>query len=354
MIRKNDTPGMLDLMIRPGFCVKNGIIVKVNSAAGKLLLAEGEEIFPLLLSGQEEYARFTGGCLSLMLEHSGQQFDAVVTAMEDCHVFLLGQPEQQDALRSLALAARELRQPLTNVMISTQRLLPVCGSLEDPQARDQAARLNRGLYQLLRVIGNMSDAGRYASAAHMENRNICALLEEIFEKAQTLVQYAGISMTFQGLEESIYCLCDPELLERAVLNILSNAVKFTPAGGSVAVSLTRRDRMLRLTVQDSGSGIAEDVRSTIFSRYLRQPVLEDSRHGIGLGLVLIQAAAHHHGGAVLIDKPGEGTRVTLTLAIRQDPENQLHSPRMRVDYAGEQDHGLIELADCLPPELYRI
>ena len=354
MIRQNDTLGMLDLMIRPGFCVKNGKIVKVNPAAGRLFLSEGEEIAPMLLTGQEEYAQFTGGCLSLMLEHSGQPFDAVVTAMEDCHVFLLGQPEHQETLRSLALAARELREPLTNVMLSAQRLLPVCGALEDPEMKDQSARLNRGLYQLLRVIGNMSDAGRCAAAAHMETRNISALLEEILEKAQTLVQHAGVSMTFQGLEEAIYCLCDPELLERAVLNILSNAVKFTPAGGSIAVSLTRRDRMLRLTVQDSGSGIAEDVRSTIFSRYLRQPVLEDSRRGIGLGLVLIQAAAHHHGGAVLIDRPGAGTRVTLTLAIRQDPENRLHSPRLRVDYAGEQDHGLIELADCLPPELYRI
>ena len=287
-----------------------------------------------------------------MLEHSGQQFDAVVTAVGDCQVFLLSQPEQQDALRSLALAARELREPLANVMISAQRLLPVCSALEDPDARKQAARLNRGLYQLLRVVGNMSDADRSSTIAHMETRNLCALLEEIFEKAQALVVHTGISMDYHGPEEAIYCLCDPELLERAVLNILSNAVKFTPAGGSITAALTRRGRMMQLTVQDSGSGIAEDVRSTVFSRYLRQPAIEDSRRGIGLGLVMIRAAAHHHRGAVLIDQPGTGTRVTMTLAIRQDAENRLHSPRMRVDYAGEQDHGLIELSDSLPSELY--
>jgi len=61
----------------------------------------------------------------------------------------------------------------------------------------------------------------------------------------------------------------------------------------------------------------------------------------------------NHGGTVLIDHPrGKGTRVTLTLALRQNTEGSLRSPALRVDYAGERDHGLIELADCLPAELY--
>ena len=91
----------------------------------------------------------------------------------------------------------------------------------------------------------------------------------------------------------------------------------------------------------------------MFSRYLRQPALEDSRYGIGLGMVLIRTAAANHGGAVLIDQPeGTGTRITMTLSIRQSKETVLRSNILRVDYAGERDHGLIELSDCLPAELY--
>ena len=111
--------------------------------------------------------------------------------------------------------------------------------------------------------------------------------------------------------------------------------------------------MLHLQVLDSGSGIAQQIRSSIFHRYLRQPGIEDSRWGLGLGMVLIRSAAASHGGTVLIDSPtGAGTRVTMTLAIRQRTEAALRSPILRVDYAGERDHGLIELSDSLPAALY--
>ena len=70
-------------------------------------------------------------------------------------------------------------------------------------------------------------------------------------------------------------------------------------------------------------------------------------------MVLIRNAAAAHGGTVLIDQPhGFGTRVTLTLALRQDTTNHLRSPMIRVDYAGERDHCLLELSDSLPAFLY--
>ena len=137
-------------------------------------------------------------------------------------------------------------------------------------------------------------------------------------------------------------------------NILSNCIRFTPTGGQIQATLTRKGKRLCLTVQDSGSGIADSVRGSVFRRYLRQPAIEDSRYGLGLGMVMIRAAASHHGGAVLIDRPPQGgTRVTVTLAIRQDPVSQLRSPLLKVDYAGERDHALIELSDVLPAEFYR-
>ena len=68
---------------------------------------------------------------------------------------------------------------------------------------------------------------------------------------------------------------------------------------------------------------------------------------------IIRTAAAHHGGAVLIDQPeGVGTRITMTMSIRQSKQATLRSNVLRVDYAGEQDHGLIELSECLPTELY--
>ena len=345
--------GMLDLVIRPGFCVKENKIVSLNSAAEGLLLVPGTDIRTLLLTGAEEYASFESGCLYLKLALSAKGCGASVTKVDGWDVFVLDQASDDGELRAMALAARELREPLTNVMITADRLFPLTALQDDDQTKQQVARLNRGLFQMLRIIGNMSDAERCAAVSRQETLNIPALLEEVFEKAEALVAHTGIPLTYTGLDQPVYSLADGEQLERAVLNILSNAIKFTPKGGTIAGKLTRRGRMLQLSIQDSGSGIAENVRSSVFARYLRQPTLEDSRYGIGLGMVLVRSAAAHHGGTVLIDQPeGQGTRITMTLAIRQSKDTTLRSNVLRVDYAGERDHGLIELSDCLPLELY--
>lgn len=346
--KTNDMLGMLDLMVCPGFCVKEKEIVKVNPAARGLLLEPGTDVRALLLTGREEYDAFRGGCLYLSLSISGQAHGASVVRMEDFDVFLLEQEEDREELRALALASKELRSPLSNAMTAAEQLL---ASGADPQTREQLGCLNRGLYQLLRIVGNMSDAGSHIP--QWETRNLSAILDEVFEKSRALLDRTGITLSYQPLNEAVYGLADRDLLERAVLNILSNALKFTPRGGQIQASLTRRGRTLRLSVQDSGSGIAENILSSIHRRYLRQPTLEDSRYGIGLGMVLIRSAAASHGGTVLIDQPeGSGTRVTMTLAIRQNPDNVLRSPRFPVDYTGGYDHALVELSGSLPPDLF--
>ena len=353
MDEQKDTLGMLDLILRPGFTVENQRIVKVNQAAQGYFLSEGMDLMPLLLTGAEEYASFSGGCLFLTLSLGGRALGASVIRMGSSDVFLLEQEADTRELASLALAARELREPLAGVMAMTGDLLPLAAMQEDPRAQNQAARLNRSLLQLLRIIGNMSDANRYAGGSRQEVVAISRELDEIFEKLQTLVAHTGIRLTYTGLQESIYCLADKEQLERAVLNILSNAIKFTPKDGAIEASLTRSGRMLRLSVVDTGAGIEESVRANVFHRYLRQLTIEDSRCGIGLGMVLIRSAAANHGGTVLIDHPEDkGTRITMTMMIRQNPDTILRSSVPRVDYAGGHDHALLELSESLPLSLY--
>lgn len=355
MEERLDAFGMLDLMVHPGFCVKDNIILHANQAALALMLTPGKTVSELLRTGKEEYAAFKGDCLYLTLDIGGECRSASVTQVEDYHVFLLDQDADQAELQAMALAAQELREPLAKVMITADRLFPMAALQDDPEHREQAARLNRGLLQLLRVIGNMSDAQRYAAdrGANLETRNVTSLMQEIFDRSGELVSQAGVTLTFRNLDAPVDCLVDSEKLERAVLNILSNAIKFTPQGGTVDCSLTRRGNMLCLQVQDSGTGIPDAIRSQLHSRYRRQPGIEESRYGIGLGMVLIRSAAAIHGGAVLVDRPdGCGTRITMTLAIRRAQGSTLRSPVLRMDYAGERDHGLVELSESLPAFLY--
>lgn len=353
MEQKDNTIAMLDLMPCPAFCVEHGVIIHVNPAAAAYPLSVNMEISGLLDTGKQEYAAFQDGNLNLMLSVNQKKYNASVSRFSQLDVFILDRDPEQPELQALALAAQCLRSPLSNIMTISDRLQPSAESSE--ASREQMAKLNRGLHQMLRIVSNMSDAYLYSQKplARMEIRNIPGVLDELFEKAAALISHAGIDVHFAGLEETVYGMVDAEQLERAVENLLANAIKYTPRGGSIAAKLTRNGNMLYLTIQDSGTGIPNHIRQNFYTRYQRQPSLEDSRNGIGLGMVLVQSIAAAHGGTVLI-QPGKdsGTRFTMTIAIRQKSDATVRSPALHVDYAGDLDHTLVELSETLPASLY--
>lgn len=348
-----DAMDMVEHLRQIAFCVQDGTIVKVNPAASARMIQSGTPVEQLLKTGLEEYRDFCDGCLYLTLNICDQELGFSVSHKNGFDLFQLEQDAQSPELQSLALAARELREPLAGIMISADHLFP--DKSEDPAVNTQIARINQGLYQMLRLISNMSDAGRYATSGSvsMEVKNVSSLLDEIFTKAAVLVEHAGIRLEYSGINDPIYSLVNAELLERAVLNIVSNALKFTASGGTIQAKAQKRGNKLYLSILDNGCGLPENALRNLFSRYTREPGLEDGRFGVGLGFVIIRSAAQQHGGTVLVDQPGDcGTRVTLTLSIRPASADQVRSPILRVDYAGERDHGLLELSDVLPTELY--
>ena len=353
MEQRNVSTEMLELMVQPCFSVRNGKIHYCNGAAAAMLVETGTPIASALITGREDYDALTGGCLYLKLELNGQAFGACVVRMQDEDIFLLDPQTEQAELKALSLAARELREPLANIMITAERLFPSADS--DPKTLEHISRMNRGMYQILRMVSNMSDAGRLSNpaASRQETEDMTAFMKEVFSKAEGLVEKAGLRFCYEGPDHPVFTLMDRQLLERAALNMVSNAVKFTEPGGSIQVKLTHSGSSLRLSVQDDGCGIDQPVIGSIFHRYLRQPALEDSRYGIGLGMVLIRSAAASHGGAVLIDHPcKQGTRVTMTMAVRQSSNAMVRSRTLQLDYAGEQDHAMMELSDCLPASAF--
>ena len=338
-----DTTKLLDMLPQAAFLVRDGRITYVNPPAAGYLLEAGAPIDPLLFTGHQEYTALEDGSLYLLLQLGTALLGSTVTRNEDGYLFLL-EPQEDPALQALSLAAAELRVPLSGAMYAAERLSP-----DSPEA----ARMQRSLHQLLRRIGNMADAARYTEnpTGTPEVQNICGVLDEIFEKAATMASMAGITVTYQGLSQSLLCPVDGERLERAVYNLIANAVRFSEPGATIHACLQQKGKTLCLTVSDTGSGIPTALQSSLFSRYQRQPGFEDPRHGLGLGMVLIRAAAAAHGGTVLVRTGNDGTRITLTFSLSR-ATSQLRSPIFRVDYAGNRDHALVELSDILPPEAY--
>lgn len=343
--------GILDLITRPAFAVTDGIITYCNQGARNCMITTGTPVENIMETGKAEYAALSSGCLYLSLQLEGSSFGASVSPMDGFDVFVLDAKEADPQLQAFALAARELREPLANMMIAADRLMPAGSST------DEALQLLEcSLYRMLRLVGNMSDAARYAEQTQprQELRDVTAVIGDVFEKAAILTESSDITLHFCNYSEPVFSLIDAERIERAVYNMLSNAIKFSGSGGVIEAKLARYGDKLYLTVFDNGSGIGDDVLGSVFSRHLRQPGIEESRHGIGLGMFMIRSAASAHGGTVLIEKGTEkGTKLTMTMAIRRELKGNLASPRLRVDYAGEFDHGLVELADVLPPESFR-
>ncbi len=355
MEQMEDLVMMLSQMPSPAFFVKDGLITHANDAALGHTIALGTPIGDLLATGQTEYSELQSGCLYLTLNISGIECAASVTKVNDFDYFILEQDEDLAELQSMALAARELRNPLASVMTVTNRLFPLSSPDEDSATQEMIARINKGLFQMLRIVSNMSDAYRYrqGSAPCLETRDIGSILAELFQKAAPLVQYAGIELHFENMHQTVFSLVDAQMLERAVQNMLSNALKFSPKGSTINAKLNRRGNMLYLTVENSDPECSGSFPGNVYLKYQREPSLEDCRFGIGLGMVLIRSAATAHGGTVLLEQSaGRGTRITMSLAIHQPGDSNVRSSIIQVDYTGEWDHALVELSESLPLSLY--
>ena len=341
----------LDLIDRPAFCVKDGVVISVNEAAQKRMVQAGTDIREIVTEHRQEYDAFENGCLYLTATVGGLPCNVSICRTKECDIFLLNRETDDEHLQTLALAAQQLRIPLSNVIAVTDRLL---ANPESEATRQQAGQIHHGLYQLLRILNNMSDSGSYRSAqgTSMQIVNLTAVVGEIIEKVQTLCADTGNTLTYTGPDTPVLGAANEEKLGRALYNLLSNALKFSPAGSTVEAKLIQRDKQLSFTVCNRH---AEDLGVQDFwSRFRREPSIEDSRYGLGLGMTLVSAVAAAHGGTVLIDHPDDNhTRVTMTIAITKDSKGDLRSPLMHIgDYAGGRDKGLLEFAEILPYDVY--
>lgn len=344
--------GTLDFIPQPAFFVNNGMITQVNHAARQRLINANTPIAALLPDHLQEYQAFTGGCLCLTLVLAGVRCNASVNKVNGMDLFIMEHEMAQPTFNALALAAREIRGPLSDIMTVTK---PILESL-DSVTLDQATKVNRSFYRIIRLINNMSDAHRFADRTifRITNQDICSVLREVFAKAADLVATAGSTLDYTGPKEPIYCPIDEAALERAIYNIISNSLKFTPTGGIIKANLTRHDHKLHLTIEDNGRSIDVQTLRTIYTRYHREPGIGDFECGIGLGLPMIHAVAAAHGGVVLINEPNEsGTRIMMTIDIRQTKPTTLHTGKLSMDYTGGWDRALVDLSEVLPNQLYK-
>ena len=341
-----------DNFICPAFTVKDGIIDRVNEGAARRGFVTGTEINSLIQSGSTEYSAYTSGILCLPLKISGNKFIASVGFIENQQVFCLESDYEESELRAFALAAQELRAPLSNALSQTAQILPL---QQNSDAASSAAKLNRNLHQLLRAVCNMSDAAMYTNpnCANIQLHNAGWFFHELFEKAKDFIQQSGRDLTYSLPNKELNCCMDKDKVERAVYNLISNAIKFSPKDDTIHISVEHRNNRLYFTVRNKTTQPSSFAINNFYNRFIREPGLEDPRNGIGLGMSIVRSVAIMHNGTLLIESKDGSIYVTMTIDATIPKGVILRSPiLLPTDYAGGYDHAATEMADILSEALY--
>lgn len=346
---------ILELLAQPVFLARDGSVIWCNGAA-RGLLAECLPVSSLLENNAMLYEVWSReGVLHLPIILGGAEYDASVLAMQAGDLFLAARRPQEVNATAAAVehASVALRKPLHTMLNAANALFE---QLEETQTEQipAAAELNQALYRLIRLCGQMSDGAQlllHRREAHREPTDIARFLTDFVSAARPLTESVGVQLLFtppgRPLRGDIDCL----LLERALYNLVANALAHCPSGSTITLSAQKQDFFLLLRVMDNGNGIEEGVLSTIFERFSASEFGAASQ-GIGLGLPIVREIARLHGGTIAVNgNPEGGTCVTLTLSLAPSVLS-LRSRMVRYDGYGDLNHALVELSDVLPPEIY--
>lgn len=234
---------------------------------------------------------------------------------------------ETEELRSALLASvsHDLRTPLT-VMRGSIESLQALGDALSPQDREQLLEGTRlECERLDRYIQNLLDMTRLGHGTLSLARDWIAPADIIASAVQRL---RGVLAPLQLVVEASSTLpllyAHPALIEQALVNVLENAARFSPANGRVRVSARAVDGELRLAVSDQGPGIPEDERSRIFDMFYTAARGDRGGQGTGLGLAICQGMVGAHGGHVSVaeGEDGGGTCITLHLPLHPQPEER--------------------------------
>ena len=214
--------------------------------------------------------------------------------------------------------AHDLRTPVNNIRGEAEVALARARTIDE--YRDALESSLEEAVRLSDLIGNLLFLARTESPLshlRLEPVDVAELLEGVREYYDASAADAGVALTSAGAREPVLAELDRTLIQRAVGNLVSNAVAHTPEGGTVAMKTHSDAATILIEVSDTGVGIPPDALPRVFDRFFRvDPSRSKASGGTGLGLSIVQGIMHLHGGDVEItSQPGSGTRVTLRMPV---------------------------------------
>jgi heavy metal sensor kinase len=284
----------------------------VTGAAGRWMA--GRALAPLArLATAARGIDVTDLSARLPVRGAGDELDALAGAFNDTLQRL--DAALAEMRQFSAAIAHELRTPLAALRGETELALMQAGS-EDEYRRALTGQLEE-LDKIGRLVGQLLTLARLEAGeiplAHAPV-DLAALAGSVTEQLEVVAQDRGVGLLTK-LTGPVTVVGDSAWLERLLLNLIDNALKYTPAGGRVIIAVSLDEDRARIEVSDSGVGMPPDVLARAFERFYRADAARSpGAHGVGLGLTLVKwIADRHHATIDIRSRPGEGTTVTVRL-----------------------------------------
>ena len=322
-------------------------------------LRPGDSAAAVFGEAVEDFRRFQGsGSILFSADLGGFRCDVTVSGLQDaCLATVTATQEERDNNTMLSLAER-VRQPMASILSVTPKLLPLLEGEPDKRTMGRVAEVNQGLYRLMQITENLEVYAQGRIVLRRETVELGSWFQELADHMAPLFETAGRKLDYQRPEGICMCDMDPGHMRLAVLNLMSNAMKFSLPGGTVTLSFRRAGARVWITVRDQGVGIPADQMGLVFQRSEHRGLLPDPRWGVGMGLPVSRKIVEAHGGRMMLEsQEGVGTSVHLALEARVGPgQLSLRSP---VELPGWQsadssgiDPVLVLLADALPAAVF--
>lgn len=286
-------------------------------------------------------------------KYNSQKYPALLSVVRDLTPFRkIKELESYDKIKTefFANISHEFKTPLSVILSAIQLMNSNCRGIDMcGKEKKYMKNIQQNCYRLLRLVNNLIDITKIDSNyfdLNLQNCNIVKLVENITMSVAEYAQERGLAIEFgKNVNERIIA-CDPEQIERIILNLISNAVKFTPKGGRISVEVRDCDDKVQIIVRDTGIGIPNDMQRIIFERFQRDRSFRRRSEGSGIGLSIVQALVEKHGGTVAVQSEvGKGSEFTVelpcsvlpeegnTLADRMDTDNNYYAEKIRIEFS---------------------
>ncbi|SHH80236.1 PAS domain-containing sensor histidine kinase [Clostridium grantii] len=254
--------------------------------------------------------------------------------------------------------SHELKTPL-NIIFSTIQLLDFYNNsnslINKKNNIDHYIKIiKQNCYRLTKLVNNIVDISKIESGyfeIHLSNENIVSIIEGIVQSVAGFVESKGLSIVFDTNVEDKIIACDPNGIERVMLNLISNAIKFSNKGDTIFIDLYDKGETVDIIVKDTGIGISKENLEIVFQRFKQDDKsLSINSGGTGIGLCLVKSIVEMHKGSILLDsEEGKGSKFTIKFPSKIINENNneylIKNDCYESNYESKVENINIEFAD---------